>query len=328
MTSLYQDLGNGIYCIETELYRQGLASCYLVVEDKQAAFIDTGTFHTVPHLLNVLNDLGLNTDNVAYVIPTHVHLDHAGGAGELMAHCPNATLVTHPKGAPHMIDPAKLQAGATAVYGEQAFARDYGKLVPIEAARVIAADDNYTIDLNGRTLTLLDTPGHANHHCCIFDTKTKTCFTGDTFGISYREFDTSEQAQDTWIFAPTTPVAFDPDAWHHSLDKLLALAPQAMCLTHYGRVTDIERLANDLRTSIDALRAIALSEEDNIDGRLERIHKQVSEHLIASAQAHGSTLDTNTMRDLLTVDTKLNAQGLEVWLQRRAKAAQRAAAQA
>jgi glyoxylase-like metal-dependent hydrolase (beta-lactamase superfamily II) len=111
--------------------------------------VDTGTAHTVPGLLGVIAELGLTPAHVDYVIPPHVHLDHAGGAGALMTLCPNATLISHPS-APHLIDPAKLTAGAIAVYGEDAFARDFGALQPVPAARVIAAEDGQT--RNSRSL--------------------------------------------------------------------------------------------------------------------------------------------------------------------------------
>jgi glyoxylase-like metal-dependent hydrolase (beta-lactamase superfamily II) len=270
MAARYQDLGDGIYCIDTDLYRPHMAACYLVCEGDAAAFIDTGTYHTIPLLLEVLADLGLDASNVRYVIPTHVHLDHAGGAGELMARCPNANLIVHPKGAPHMIDPSRLQAGATAVYGAEGFAKDYGKLVPIPVERVIKADDGYVIDLNGRLLTFYDTPGHANHHGCIFDHKTTACFTGDTFGISYREFDTT---QGPWLFAPTTPVAFSPNEWHASLDKLASLKPAAMLLTHYGRVTDVAGLLQQLRASINALSNMAYTWLETPENRV--YHRQL-----------------------------------------------------
>ena len=215
----FSHLASGIFCIDTGLYRHGLAACYLVREGNRLAFIDAGTAHTVPALMELTVSLGLGPEQVDYVIPTHVHLDHAGGAGGLMSLCPNAQLVVHPKGAPHMIDPSKLTAGAVAVYGEAAFARDFGYLTPVAEERVIVAEDGQTLDLAGRTLTFIDTPGHANHHGCIFDARSHGFFTGDTFGISYRELDS---ADGPFLFAPTTPVAFDPDAWMESLDKLMA----------------------------------------------------------------------------------------------------------
>jgi glyoxylase-like metal-dependent hydrolase (beta-lactamase superfamily II) len=317
MTARYQDFGEGIYCIDTDLYRPQLAACYLIREGDAVAFVDTGTYHTIPLLMEVLAELGLGADNVRYVIPTHVHLDHGGGAGELMARCPNATLIVHPKGAPHMIDPSRLQAGATAVYGEEGFAKDYGKLVAVPEQRVIAAQDGYVIDLNGRLLTFLDTPGHANHHGCIFDQHTASCFTGDTFGISYREFDT---AQGSWLFAPTTPVAFSPDEWLASLDKLAALQPAAMLLTHYGRVTDVAGLMVKLRDSIRTLAALAMEQADAPEGRVERLRERILGAWNEEIYAHGCDLPKGDIVQLLSVDVELNAQGLDVWLKRLAKA--------
>lgn len=317
MTARFQDLGNGIYCIDSDLYRPHMAACYMVREGDAVAFIDTGTYHTVPDLLAMLEGMGLSAAHVQYVIPTHIHLDHAGGAGELMARCPNATLVVHPKGAPHMIDPSKLQAGATVVYGEAEFVKHYGKLVAIPAERVIAADDGYVVNLNGRELVFYDTPGHANHHGCIFDRQTAHCFTGDTFGISYREFDTE---QGVWIFAPTTPVAFSPDDWANSLNKLESLNPCAMLLTHYGKVTGLPELFPRLRASLDQLSALALAHADQPDNRVAILQEKILQQWLAELKAGGCAMPESEARALLAVDSDLNAQGLDVWLQRLAKA--------
>jgi glyoxylase-like metal-dependent hydrolase (beta-lactamase superfamily II) len=316
-TAPYQQISDGLYCLETGLYRHGLAACYLVRSADRLAFVDTGAENSVPGLLGVITDLGLTPAHVDYVIPTHVHLDHGGGAGGLMAACPNARLVIHPKGATHMIDPSRLIAGSTAVYGEEAFARDFGAPVPIPEERVILGEDGATYDLGGRPLRFLDTPGHANHHGCIYDETSRGFFTGDTFGISYREFDT---AAGPWLFAPTTPVAFDPDAWLASLDKLMSYDPRVMYLTHYGPVHDPARLVNDVRASIHALAEIALAEEGQADpDRESRLQCAVRAYLTASARAHGVALSDEAIAELLSLDTDLNAQGLEVWLKRRAK---------
>jgi len=323
MTSIdYQAIGDQTYCIDTGLYRRGFAACYLVRSRDRLAFVDTGTAHTVPILLAVLADLGLTPEHVDYVIPTHVHLDHGGGAGDLMAACPNARLVVHPKGAPHLIDPARLIAGATAVYGQAAFARDFGNLTPVPEGRVTLASNGMEIDLAGRTLTFLDTPGHANHHGCLFDHHTRGCFTGDTFGISYRAFDT---ARGPWIFAPTTPVAFDPQAWLSSIDRLMTFGPRAMYLTHYGAVTTTETLVESLRESIRDHAALALAEEGRNDaGRPARLKQAVKDYLMVGTRDHGVDLEDATIADLLGVDIDLNAQGLAVWLVRRAGAREKA----
>ena len=316
----FEEVADGIYCIETGLYRHGLAACYLVRSDGHLAFVETGTSNTVPRLLEIVSTLGLTPEDVDYVIPTHVHLDHAGGAGDLIAHCPNARLVIHPKGAAHMTDPSKLAAGATAVYGEEAFARDFGKLVPVPEERTTIADDGMVIDLRGRLLTFIDTPGHANHHGCIFDERTGGFFTGDTYGISYRELDTEKGP---FLFAPTTPVAFDPEAWQESLDKILSFNPKSVYLTHYGRVDHPQALEDELRRSIRDLADLALAEEERgPEERFDRIRDGVRRHLIALARDHGCDLDEARIREILGVDIELNAQGLEVWLVRRAKKAE------
>lgn len=315
----YTQVAANVFCIETGLYRHGLASCYLVREGDRAAFVDTGTAHTVPILLRVLAELGLTAGQVDYVIPTHVHLDHAGGTGDLMAACPNARLVIHPRGAPHMIDPSKLEAGAIAVYGEAAFEREFGHLTPVPEGRVTVAEDGLEIDLAGRKLTFIDTPGHANHHGCIFDGRTRGFFTGDTFGISYREFDNE---RGPLLFAPTTPVAFDPESWQRSLDRLMRFEPRCMYLTHYGRVDDPAALVDGLRESIRGHAELALAEEGRLpDGRLERLKQGVAGLLIERVRGHGCAMEEARIRELLAVDMELNAQGLEVWLVRRARQA-------
>jgi glyoxylase-like metal-dependent hydrolase (beta-lactamase superfamily II) len=189
--------------------------------------------------------------------------------------------------------------------------------------RVIVAADGQEFDLDGRTLTFIDTPGHANHHGCIFDARSRGFFTGDTFGISYREFDND---RGPLLFAPTTPVAFDPDDWQRSLDRLMRFEPRCMYLTHYSRVDDPASLVDELRRSVREQAELALAEEGRLpDGRLERIRQAVAHHLVERVRRHGCAMEEARIRELLAVDMELNAQGLEVWLVRRARRAARAA---
>ncbi|CAN0496322.1 unnamed protein product, partial [Phaeothamnion confervicola] len=152
-----QTLAHGIHVIDTGFHRPMFDASYLVVEHGRAAFIDTGTNHSVPRLLEALQSLGLAPEAVDFVIVTHVHLDHAGGAGLLMRQLPNARLVVHPHGARHMIDPERLTNGARAVYGEPEVTRSYGRIVPVPAERVQRTDDGFTLELAGRPLKFLDT---------------------------------------------------------------------------------------------------------------------------------------------------------------------------
>ncbi len=301
-----------ITCIDTQYQRPGLAACYLVRGGDEAAFIDTGTSHSVPHLLSVLESKGIDRSQVRYVIPTHVHLDHAGGVGKLMAALPEASLVIHPYGARHMIDPSKLTAGATAVYGAEAFEALFGTLVPVPESRVIEAPDGLRINLGERELLCLDTPGHARHHICIYDALSGGIFSGDTFGLSYREFDTDQGA---YLLPTTTPIQFDPEAWNLTLDRLLELGPERFFLTHYGEVTEVTRLAHLLRSSLHAFVEMARDTQaapgaERVTALQQRLLGWVQERL----RAHGCSLDDEVIAELLAMDLDLDAQGLDVWL--------------
>jgi glyoxylase-like metal-dependent hydrolase (beta-lactamase superfamily II) len=303
----------GISAIDTGFFRPQFDASHLIVEQGRAAFVDVGTNYSVPGLLAALSVQGLTPADVDYVILTHVHLDHAGGAGMLMRELPNAQLVVHPRGARHMIDPAQLIAGATAVYGAEEVQRSYGELIAVPEDRVVQAGDGFVIDLAGRLLLCLDTPGHARHHICIFDERSRSFFTGDTFGLSYREFDTERGA---FIIPTSTPVQFEPDAMRASIERMLRYLPEAMFLTHYSRVTDVARLAENLIEQIQAMVDIANANSSAAD-RHAQIMAQLGELYIGRAKAHGCSMDIAHMRGLLAMDIELNAQGLEVWLDRK-----------
>ncbi len=302
-----------IHTIDTGFYRPSFDAAYLIVEDGRAAFVDCGTRHSLPRLMQALDDAGLTPADVDWLILTHVHLDHAGGAGELMSKLPQARLVVHPRGARHMIDPSKLWAGATAVYGEEEMQRSYGSIRPVPAARVDEAPDGHEVDLNGRILVCLDTPGHARHHNAIRDTATGCIFSGDTFGLSYREFDTGKGP---FILPTTSPVQFDPDALHASIDRLLALDPPAIYPTHFGRIEDLERLGKDLHEQIDAMVALALC-ADGDDDRHGRLTRGLHALYMGRARRHGWQGDDAALDAIIGMDIELNAQGLQVWLDRR-----------
>ncbi len=302
-----------IHTIDTGFQRPAFDAAYLVTHRDRAAFIDCGTRHSVPKLLAALRHSGMKPENVDWLILTHVHLDHAGGAGELLAHLPHAALVVHPRGARHMIDPSKLWAGASAVYGEAVMQRDYGSLRPVPAERVVEAMDGHEVDLAGRKLVCLDSPGHARHHNAIWDPLSGSCFTGDTFGLSYREFDTANGA---FIVPTTTPVQFDPDALHASIERICALTPRALFPTHYGRIEGIARLASDMHEQIDAMVAVAVACEQHED-RHAALTRSLEELYARRAARHGWPGSRARLRELLGGDIELNAQGLEVWLDRR-----------
>jgi len=305
-------LDQGIHVIDTGFHRPRFDAAFLIVEKGRAAFVDTGTNHAVPRLLAALDAAGLAPEAVEMVIATHVHLDHAGGVGLLMQELPRARLIAHPRGARHLVDPARLVRSATAVYGPEEMERSYGTLVHVGADRVLKTADGMTLELAGRPLVFLDTPGHAMHHHCIWDERSRSFFTGDTFGLSYREFDTPRGA---WIMPTTTPVQFQPEALRRSIGRMLAYSPQRLLLTHYGAVREVPRLAGLFLAQLDEMvalaRALARAHDRHaaLKRGLEAIH-------LKSLRAHGVTLGDERIRELLALDLELNAQGIGIWLDR------------
>ena len=308
---------DGIYAVDTEYVRPGLAAAHLVEHRGRAAFIDVGTTHSVPYLLAALDRLGIARSAVDLLLLTHVHLDHAGGAGALMQALPNAKAVLHPRGAPHLIDPAKLIAGSRVVYGDEQFERLYGDIVPLAAERVITTQDGDRVELAGRPFELIHTPGHALHHQCIVDLDHAAVFTGDTFGLSYREFDTPRGA---FIVPTTTPTQFDPDQLIASIDRISGYRPAAAYLMHYSRVTDIPKLADDLKAQVRQLVQIARRNADRPDLK-GAIAKEMQDLWRGLARQHGVQLADERIDALLRDDAELNAQGLVVWIERQKRAA-------
>ena len=313
MTAATTILGDGIVAIDTEYARSLQDASHLVVESGRAAFVDTGVNDSVPLLLDALHQQGLDVGDVDYVILTHVHLDHAGGAGCLMQELPNAQCVVHRYGAPHMIDPAKLVAGTEAVYGVDETRRTYGTIVPIDESRVHVPEDGEWLSLNGRELQLLNTEGHARHHHVIWDPASKGVFTGDSFGVSYRELDTD---QGEIVFPTSTPVQFDPVEAHRSVDRIMSCEPEQLYLTHYSRVRNLDRLAGQMHSGIDAYVEMAERVEHE-DKRTEKLREMLLDYYVGRLDDHGYGGDREAVNSIMEIDVRLNAQGLEVWLERR-----------
>lgn len=307
------DYSHGISAVDSGYVRPQLDAIHLIVERGRAAVVDTGTNDSVPFVLAALAEKGISPEAIDFVILTHVHLDHAGGAGLLMASAPNAKLVVHPRGARHMIDPSKLMAATRDVYGVDAATKMYGDIVPVPADRVIEATDGSTVSLVGRIFTFYDTPGHARHHNCIHDGATGHLFTGDMFGLSYRELDRDGKQ---FIFPATTPTQFDPDAFHASIERMTALKPEALYLTHYGKVVDVPRLATDLLRLVDAHAEVGRRCAEIGDAQTRGAALKAGVHAIAVAEAQrqnwGVAIDR--IDDVLDMDIRLNADGLESWI--------------
>lgn len=304
----------GVSCIDTELFRPGLACCYLIKEGNEAAFIDTGTSNSLPLLLQVLAEQGLCAEQVRWVMPTHVHLDHAGGAGALMQVLPNAELLVHERGAAHMIAPEKLQAGSMAVYGEQRYHDAFGTLAPVAEHRVRVVRDGDTVNLGDREFQFIDTPGHARHHYVVWDARSRGLFCGDSFGVSYPELNDGNQR---FIFPPTTPVQFDPLAWHNTLERLAGFDADFVYLTHYGRHNQVWEFAIGLHKQIDAYVELTERMAYRPEAGPGELAEMLLQHSLAELLRLNCPMPPESIRRLLHGDMELNAQGLMHWLQRR-----------
>lgn len=294
--------------IDCDYLGPGFACAYLRVQRGEAAIIETNTAHAAPKILDALDAAGVAREAVRYVVITHIHLDHAGGAHALMRALPHATLLAHPRAARHAIDPSRIVAGATAVYGAARFAALYGEVLPIEAARVRALDDGAEVPFGDGALRFLHTRGHANHHMVVHDPARDTVFTGDAFGLMYPAL----QRGARFIYPSTSPTDFDGPAAHEAVDRIVALGAGSVCLTHYGEHARPAELAPSMHRWLDRSEALVEAcramDPPAREGFLrDRLRAAFVEELTAA----GLSL-TESDWALLALDLDLNAQGLAV----------------
>lgn len=299
-------VGVMLVTIDTGYVRPLAAAVYLRVEGREAAFVETNTAHALPRLLGALEAHGLSPADVRYVIVTHAHLDHAAGASAVLAACPNATLVCHPRAKRNLVDPTRLVASAVRVYGAQAFDRLYGRLEPIAAERVHELADGEALWLGQARLRCFHTAGHAKHHVVVHDEGHDTVFTGDAFGLVYPAL----QRAGRFAFPSTSPIDFDAAEALASVDRVLALAPRSVCLTHFGQYEDLDAIAAQVRRWIhlsqDAVEAAVRAGRTEAEAWLKGT---LLAHLEELAGEAGLTLGAED-RELLELDMTLNAQGL------------------
>ena len=306
---------HGVTTIDTRYVLDGYAAIHVIERDLRLALVDTGTNESLPHLLQAFEQLGLDRADVDLVFVTHVHLDHAGGVGQLLQELPNARVVAHPRAVPHLVDPGRLVAASREVYGAERFDELYGTLLPVDPARITPSLDLDRLTLGKSEFQILHTPGHALHHHVLHDIGGAAVFTGDTFGLSYRWLDSDKGP---CILPTTTPSQFDPEQLMASVDRILGLGVQAAYLTHFGRVTDMARLGASLKAQIQESVDIARRHASAPD-RHRAIHDELRARWLGLVRDHGSALDVAGFDDLLANDLELNTQGLITWLEREAR---------
>jgi hydroxyacylglutathione hydrolase len=259
----------------------------------------------------------LGVDAVDWLLLTHVHLDHAGGAGQLLRALPRARVAVHPRGAPHLIDPRKLIDASIAVYGEENYRRLYGELLSIDASRVEATADGAMLALGGRSIEVLHTPGHALHHQAFFDRSAQAIFTGDTFGVAYGAL-----AVDGHPFSvPTTsPTQFDPEQLLASIARVTASGAHTACLTHYGRIGELPRVGEDLARMVRRFTDTALAHAARPAAEARTaIRDGLRAVVLDEWRRLGATAPESLLEEWAGFDFDLNADGLMAWLARRAR---------
>ncbi len=298
-------IGSGVVQIDTRLGGWGQVTAGYLVEGSQPVLVETGSQTSVPAVLAALAELGVGPGDLAAVVVTHIHLDHAGGVGDVAQAFPHATVHVHPRGARHLADPSRLVASAASVYGERLDSL-YGRIAPTPAARIRVLGDGDLLPVGpGRTLTAVDSPGHAKHHLGLHDSESGILFVGDAVGV---------RLPDAGVLWPATPPPdFDLDQALASLRRFAERRPAGIALAHYGLAPDpltiLEEAGGVLRRWSEVAET-AWRDGREVAGALERAF---------AGELSGVTPASRERLEALN-GIHSNAAGLGAWLDRRSAA--------
>lgn len=289
-----------------------------VLTEGELTIIETSASPSVPFIISGLEELGFSPQDIKYIIVTHIHLDHAGGAGLLLEQCPNAKVIVHPRGLRHLVDPSKLIAGAQAVYGEK-FNDLFDPIVPIPEDRIIAMDDQEELSIGENCLLkFYDTPGHANHHFSIYHAKTNGMFTGDTAGILYSAL-VKEGIE--FYLPSTTPSNFDPEKMLGSIELYKSLNLDYIFFGHYGMSKHpaevYKQVTHWIPIFVDAAESAytkGTSSNDMINLTTEALFAKISDYLDQQ-----NVPKSNEIYNLLKLDLEVCAMGLIDYVHRKRK---------
>lgn len=308
------ELGHKMYLIDGyDLGFEGRTGTYVLPGDK-TTLVETGPSPSVPRVLAGLADLDIPKEQIEYVVLTHIHLDHAGGAGLLLQECPNAQVIVHEKGRRHLADPSRLIKGARAVYGET-FDELFDPIVPIPEEKLLTKADGDTLSIGAnRTLTFYDTPGHAKHHLGIYDSLSDGLFIGDTAGIRYHQ---TEDVGLTFYLPTTSPNQFDPEAMQQSIDRFRDLNPSRLFFGHFGESKEIDQTFDQVSKWIPIFVSEAkdaLEQGEGMVGIQARLQNRVSAYL-----SKRGVPDDHSVYEILKLDFEVCAMGLADYLQRKSR---------
>jgi glyoxylase-like metal-dependent hydrolase (beta-lactamase superfamily II) len=289
--------------------RERYTAAYLLAAD-EPAIVETGPTTSAEHVVAGLERLGIGAEDLAHIVVTHIHLDHAGGVGRLVQAFPGATVWVHERGAPHLQDPTRLVASATRLYGPAQMNSLFGPVEPVPADRIRPVGEGDRIDLGGRALEVLDTPGHASHHVALADTSTGAVFTGDALGI---------HVPDVRVLRPATPPPdFDLDLGLRSIERIRERARAGLVLfSHFGPVTEVDRIcdlaARRMRGWAEVVR-VALERTDDLDEIVAQLEQEARRDVETGAEA-----DIDLARFETLSSIRMNAMGIARYWRKRAE---------
>lgn len=302
----------GIRGIDTLMCGREKATSAYLVEADEPALVETGPTTSVPAVLNGLSALGIGAADLAHIIVTHIHLDHAGGAGALAPHFPGATVWVHERGAPHLADPGKLVASAARIYGEEALRAMFGAVEPIPQERLRSLTDGDTVPLGDRAIEAIYTPGHASHHVCLLDDATQSMFVGDALGVFL---------PDVRILRPATPPPeFDLELAVESIERVAERRPSRLLFSHFGPaegVTDICRLATQRIRGWAEIVDHALTKTEDVVEVVRILRERTAEEM---GPAAGTEYEAVQDRYEVLSSYEMNALGLMRYLKKRREA--------
>jgi len=301
-------LGDDVFQIDTKMAGyHGITAGYLIRSDRPC-LVETGTAPSAPVVRDALAALGVGPQDLSTVVVTHIHLDHAGGVGDIAEMFPAARVVVHTKGARHLADPSRLMASARMVYGDD-LDWLFGTLAPTPAERIETVEDTGTVDLGGgRRLDSHYSPGHAKHHVGLLDSVSGDLYVGDAAGMYLPE--TGD------LRAGTPPPDFDLETALNSVALFGALRPERLLFSHYGPVADVqetlERSAEEIKVWVDET-SKAHREGMDLDHAVALVHERTKERYAGLRPGGDEYAGEKLMR---LANTEANVAGIMYWLER------------
>lgn len=287
-----------------DLKKWNQTGCY-VLHEENLAIIETSASFSHPYLLEGLKQLKMDPKDIKYIIVTHIHLDHSGGAGLFLKECPNATVVVHPNGKRHLVDPSRLINSAKQVYKED-FEEKFDPIVPIPEDRIMVMEDGDQLTLSEeRTLTFYHTRGHANHHFSIHDSRSNGIFTGDSSGVYYGKINNSEKEL---VLPTTSPNQFDLEEALKSISLMRSLNPSRLYFSHFGMSTNVEvifkQMEKWLPLFVKVAEEIVQSTPDaSVENLSDLIVAKLAHEISSEMLKEGVTIDENQIQNDLIVSS-------------------------